>query len=881
MFSIWLRLRSYLKRRRLTREFEDEIAFHLEMRRDRLIADGLAPGEASLAARRAFGSPLRTREALGEVWALRWLDDLARDLVFAMRAFRRNPVFAATAVLSVALGIGSATAIYAVAYSILWRPMPVRQPDRLVALYQTGPNGLDDFRYFSYPELLDYSRQLSALTDLAGSTGVPLRITDGNRAELVWGQVVTDNFFSALQLEMAAGRGFRPGEEASVAVLSYRLWQRRFNGDPEVIGRRIAVNGHVLTIVGVTARGFTSTQLFNYAPDISIPVRLQRIVLPGQGDWMRDRKVRWINARGRLQPGVSMREAETELKVVAERLARQYPETNRDLRGHLLPGGTRTHAYLVASGATSVVTTVVFGAVVLLLVIACTNVANLLLARSASRSGEMATRIAIGAGRARLVRQLLTEGLLLALAGGAVGLVIARLLGSYLWSFYPTLDFMTVDVEYDSAADRSVYLFALGISVLTALLFSLGPALRASKTDQATAIRGGRTRIAPLLVGAQVALSSVLLVAGGLFVRSLQYAQTVDPGFSRRGLLLFMIDLDLQNYPRERGLPLEHELARRLDRLPGVRSAAVASPMPLGPEDEGFTFRIKGYSPQPNENMGAGMTCVGPGYFTTVGTQIVAGRALNDRDDEKTPRVAVINETFARRFWQTPERAVGQHMAVGDSEQWIQVIGVARDGKYSTFGEAPQPYAFFPIAQQYRGRVSIVLRTDTALETMLPAVRREVRALDPELPVVGMKTVEQYLERLVSIYQVGAILLGMFACCALLLSSVGLFGLLHFNVTGRTREIGIRMALGADRRAVVGPVLLRAFRLLGTGLLIGLGGALAVSGLIGQVVTGVTGTDAVTYLIVVTLIVAVGGIAAFLPARRAAAVDPVRALHWE
>ena len=303
--------------------------------------------------------------------------------------------------------------------------------------------------------------------------------------------------------------------------------------------------------------------------------------------------------------------------------------------------------------------------------------------------------------------------------------------------------------------------------------------------------------------------------------------------------------------------------------------------MPLGPEDEGFRFRIKGYVPGPNETMAAGMSCVGGGYFDAVGTGIVAGRELRESDDERAPRVAVVNETFARRYWQTPERAVGQHLAVGRRQDWIQVVGVARDGKYGTFGEPPQPYAFFPIGQEYRGRTSVVLRTDVPLETMLPAVRREARALDPELPVLGMKTIEQYLERLMSIYQMGAVLLGMFAACALLLCSVGLFGLLHFHVTERTREIGIRMALGAHRRRIMSSVLLRAVRLLGTGLLVGLLGALAAGPLLGQIVAGVSGTDPATYLVVVLLTLVVGAIAALLPARRAAAVNPVRALQWE
>lgn len=881
MRTIWLRLRTYWRRRQLSNEFDDEIAFHIATRRERLIADGVSPEAADIAARRAFGSTLRAKEALGEVWAFRWLDDLGRDISFAMRSFRRSPVFALTAVLSLALGIGAATAIYATAYSMLWRPMPVRDPDRLVAMYQTGPTGVADFRQFSYPELLDYNRQASTVAEVAGSTGVPLRVADGGRPELVWGQVVTDNFFSALQVEMAAGRGFGADTNAPEAVLNYRFWQRRYNGDPLIVGRTIAVNGQSLTIVGVTARGFTSTQLFNFVPDVTVPLRLQRLLLPGAGDWMEDRSNRWINVRARLEADATIEDAESELNVIAERLASSYPETNRGLRVHVLPAGTRMHTYLVAVGAVPIITAVVGGGVVLLLAIACTNIANLLLARSASRAREMATRIAIGAGRTRVIRQLLTEGLMLALAGGAVGLVLAHLLGWYLWSFYPTLDFMTVDIEYDSAMDSSVYLFTLTVAVVAALLFSVGPALRASRADQAAAIRGRQGRMAPLLVATQVALSSVLLVAGGLFLRSLQFAETVDPGFARSGLLIFTIDLDLQEYSRERGLAFQREYIRRLQTVPGVRSAALAASMPLGPEDASFRFRVKGYTPNVNEELGASLTQVGSGYFSTVGTRIVAGRELRDTDDERAPKVAVINETMARRFWQTPERALGQSFGFHSRDEWIEVVGVARDGKYGTFGEPPQPHVFFPIGQEYAGRMSVVLQTDAAIESMLPVIRRETASLDPQLPVLGMKTMDQYLQRILSIYQLGALLLGTFAICALVLSAVGLFGLLHFNVTARTREIGIRMALGANSATVMLSVLRRAVKLMGTGLLVGLGAAFAVSGPIGQIVAGVSGTDVTTYVVVLFVTLTVGVVAAFLPARRAAAVDPVRALHYE
>jgi predicted permease len=885
MHGIWLRVRALWKRRQLERDLEDEVAFHLAMK-----AEKVDPQSA----RSQFGNPTATRETLRELWTFAPLETLAQDVRFAFRSFAKNRGFTLVAVLSLALGIGSTVAIFGMAHSILMRPMPVEEPDRLAAVFYTSPHwtGTGDF---SYPELLDYRKEDTGLAELMGSSGVALRVTDSDRPELLWGQVVTGNFFSGLRLRMALGRGFQPEEdravgERPVAVISYRFWQRRFQGDPAVVGRSLPINGHILTIVGVAPFGFTGTQLFNYAPDVFVPLMMQPVILPNDGNYIEDRELHWVTVRGRLKPGISLDQGVAGMNVVARQLAAAYPKSNKDTTVHAIPGGTRTQPFLILSGAIPATVAIMSGAVTFLLLIAVVNVANLMLARSASRRKEIATRLAIGASRPRLIQQLLTEGLLLSLAGGLIGIGFARWLTLMLWRFYPTLDFVTVDMEYDQQTGLAVYGFALAVSAVAAVLFGLGPALRAASLDQATAMKEGSTgkppnthRLSkwPVLLTAQVALSCVLLVAGGLFLRSLVNAGNTNPGFDRTGLLLFTIDLDLQGYKKERGVSLQREITARLRQTPGVDSVSLAAPMPLGPDDAGFSVRIEGYIPNPNENLFSGRSSVGVDYFETVGTPLVAGRAFTPADDQTTRPVAIVNQTFARQYWGNPEAALGRHFGFARRTGWVEIVGIAKDGKYNMLGEPPTPFAFFPIAQEYNGRTSVILRTKQGLESVMEPVRKQVHSLDPQLPVLGPKTMPQYLERLMSIYQMGAAIVGAFALMALLLAAVGIFGVLHFSVAQRTREIGIRMALGAPPRSVVRLFLHRAFLVVLVGTAIGFAGAIAASRLLGSVVTGVSGTDPASFGSAALLILVVALLAAAAPARKAAAVDPGNTLRYE
>ena len=822
------------------------------------------------------------------------MDRLLKDLRYAVRVLAKSPGFTAVVVLSLALGIGANTAIFSLVNSILLRPMPVDDSDRLVAVYISSANWGNRTDNFSYPDLLDYRKQDTGLSDLMGSTGIPLSMTDGEKPEAIWGEVVTGNYFSGLGVHPVVGRGFLPDEdrapgEKPVCVLSYSFWRRRFQSDPNIAGKGIKINGHPFTVVGVAPRGFIGTTLFNFLPDIWVPVMMQRTIASSDmsSNFLEGRDNRWMSLRGRLKPGVSRREAEAAMNVVARQLWAEYPRTNKDLKVHIIPGGSRTQPFLVASGVISVTTGIMAGVVLLVLLIACANVGNLLLARAAGRAKEMAIRVAVGASRSRLIQQLLTESVLLSLAGGALGILFALWFNDLLKGFYPTLDFQIADIDSDSRLDPRVFPFTMLLSMLAAVIFGLAPALRASKVDQASAMKGDsntRVRLSSgnLLVMAQVTLSCVLLISGGLFLRSMQFAQNVDPGFDRSGIMMFSVDLSSQGYDEERGQAFQRMVADRLRTLPGVDSVSVAYAPPLDAYDSSTEVLPEGYVPRSNQEQNiAGLSRAGPHYFETMGTRIEAGRAIDDRDTASSTRVAVINETMARRYWQSPERSIGRRFAPAASRRPIEVIGVARNGKYFSYGEGATSHYFVPMAQAYTGLTKILLRTKLAPDVLMPAIREQVKALDPALPIFGIRTMPQYLSRMLSIYQMGASLVGTFAIMALLLAAVGIYGVLHFTVSRRTREIGIRMALGARAGEVLSLVLRRSLLWVTAGLCVGVGLAIASGKVTGSILAGVSGTDPITFGGVVLLFMLIVFVACVLPARRASRVDPIQALRHE
>jgi predicted permease len=565
--------------------------------------------------------------------------------------------------------------------------------------------------------------------------------------------------------------------------------------------------------------------------------------------------------------------------------ALEYPKTDAGLKAHVLPAGARTQPWMFVTGMISATTAIMGSVVTLVLLIACANVANLMLARGASRTREMAIRVAVGASRMRLVRQLLTESVLLSLAGGAVGVLLSAWFNTMLVSFYPTLDFQTADLEYETRMDPKILLFTALVSIAAAVLFGLFPALRASKVDQASVMKGApesrRARIGSgnVLVMVQVVLSCVLLVGGGLFLRSMRFAQNVDPDFYRTGISLFSVNLDLQGYKPEQAQKFERDMMDRLRAIPGVDDAAFAYPLPLDVYGGPGPVYPEGTPRTESEQNIAGHSRVSARYFETMGTEIIAGRAIDDHDTASTKLVAVVNETMARRYWGSPEKALGHRFAQSKGGDLFEIVGVAKNGKYMSFGEPATSYIFTPIAQDYFGQVSVLLRSKRDAASLMPAVRAEMSKLDPALPLFGVRTMPQFLNRTVSIYELGASLVGTFAVTALLLAAVGIYGVLYFTVARRTKEIGIRMALGARYAQVLRMVLQRSLLWVAGGLAAGLGLALATRPLTGQLVAGISGADPLTFLASAVLFAAIIVVACVVPARRAARVDPIQALR--
>jgi predicted permease len=575
------------------------------------------------------------------------------------------------------------------------------------------------------------------------------------------------------------------------------------------------------------------------------------------------------------------------LNVVAKHLAKEYPKTDSDLTVHVMAGGTRMQPWMFTTGIVPATTAIMGGVVLLVLLIACANVANLMLARGTARAREVAIRVAVGATRVRIIRQLLTESLVLSMAGAVGGVLFSLWFNDLLLRFYPSLDFQTVDIADTARIDPKLFPFAILVATIAAMIFGLVPALRASKVDQASVIKGEGTggragRSGNVLVMAQVALSLVLLIVGGLFLRSMQFAGNVDPGFYRTGISMFTVNPVLQGYDRQREVVLERAMMERLRAIPGVEGAAFAFPLPLDAYGGPITIYPEGWVPRSDREQNlAGRSRVSSGYFETMGTRLIAGREIDDRDTSSSSAVAVINETMARRYWKTPEGAMGRRFSEVKNGPLFEVVGIAKNGKYMSFGESATAYVFTPISQDYHGQIEVAVRSKQDIATLMPMVRREVASLDPSLPLFGVRTMPQFLFRTVSIYEMGASLVGTFGVMALLLAGVGIFGVLHFAVARRTKEIGIRMALGARMGQVLRMILQRSLVWVGAGIVVGLGLAFSARGITGQLVAGVSGSDPATYFGAMGVFGLIVLAAIFIPARRAARVDPLRALRHE
>jgi len=820
------------------------------------------------------------------------MDTTLRDLRYAARVLLRSPGFTLAAVLTIALGIGANTTIFSLVNAVLLRPPPhVREPDRLVSIYTSDYSG-PRLGASSYPDYLEIQALDDVFDGVMAYVPRPLSLNDGTGSEVVLGEVVTGNYFDVLGIQAARGRTFLPEEFATrgthpVAVISHRLWQSRFGGDPQVVGGTVRLNGYPFTVIGVAPAGFHGS-LRGLRTDVWVTLMMHSQLGPGGLD-IDHRGDRGLLVTARLSPGVTLEQARARLDLLALALHAAYPEMWTDIRdrGRLLTAIPERDGRIHPAVRGPVVGLVglLMALVTLVLLIGCANVANLLLARAAGRRREVAARLALGAGRGRLVRQLLTESLLLATLGGVAGIVLALWATDLLMRFEPPLP---VPLDLDLSIDRTVLGFSLAVTVLTGIVFGLVPALRATRLDLVSALKNaepaaslGRRRITlrGTLVVAQVAASVVLLVIAGLFIRGLQHAHMGDPGFDTSNMLLLDLPLSIQGYDEARARDFYDQLTTRLEALPGVRAVTLGDMVPLGLGRQRRSIAVEGYEPRPGEDMEFDFNIVGARYFETMGIPLVRGRGFTAEDRAGSPPVVVVNEAFARRFW-PGEDALGKRIRYS-RDQFAEIVGIARTGKYLSLTEDPLPYVWIPFAQHYKADMTVHVRTAGDPLELAAAVRAQVRALDADLPITGLKALEEHFGLALLPQRVGASLLGLFGVLGLLLAAVGLYGVVAYGVGQRTREIGIRIALGARTDDVTRLVVRQGAALGATGLAIGVALAAGAAHLITSLLYGVSPLDPVTFAAVALVLGGTVLTASWLPARRAARVDPMAALRGE
>jgi putative ABC transport system permease protein len=815
---------------------------------------------------------------------VRRLEMITQDIRYGWRLMVRKPAFTLVAVLTLGLGIGANVSMFSWVDGRMRHLIGgVDSPDRLLAL--NGATRTRDDLSLSYPDFEDYRRHRPAsIDDLVVYTMAPMNMRTANEEpQRVFGELVSGNFFEALGARPALGRGFLP-EEGSVpstypvAVISHKFWLRRFNAEPSTVGRAITVNGRSFTVVGIAPEGFHGTEPYLNL-DLWVPVMMQP-ALSGS-DRLHLRGNRWLQAIVRAKPGMSPARVEADLGLIASDLARTYAED----------AGTGVKVYRLwqapSMGGTAV--TAVMGVQLavagVVLLIACANVANLLLASAATRQRETAVRLTLGASRARLVQQMLTESTLLALAGGVAGLLFAFWTRNAARLFIPPAP---LPIEIEGTINGGVMLFAALVTIATAVLFGLVPALQGAASSVMTGLKESasavtatprRARLRKALVVAQVALSLILLVSAGLFVRTLVNAQSVDPGFSARNGLVASVDLLPAGYDAAQGRAFFRDAQARLRGRPGIAAATIATRMNLGfSGSSDMAGTIDGYTPAPNEEITLYYNRIGPEYLKTMGIALVAGREFTDLDTSDRPKVVVVNETLARRYFAGRD-AIGGVIRADKTE--MRIVGVARDAKYSSITENPRSFMYLPVQQWYRGDATLIVRTAGDPAPVVSTLHDVFRSLDPNVPLFDVRTIADHLETAVFVQRMVASLLTVFGALALLLATVGLYGVIAALAAQRTPEIGMRIALGATRRDILSLILKQGLGMTMTGMAIGIVAAAALTRVFKSLLVGVSATDIVSFAATTALLAVVALAACYLPARRAALIDPLQALRNE
>ncbi|UCC71641.1 MAG: ABC transporter permease [Gemmatimonadota bacterium] len=810
------------------------------------------------------------------------MDTLKQDIGYALRLFKRSPGFTAIAALTIALGIGPTTTIFSVANALLHRtPAGVRNPAGLVSVYASEEGG---FRWgtMSYPVFEDYRDAENGLDGLAAVEAFPASLSTSGVGdpEVVTGLAASASYFAVLGTRPAFGRFFLPDEDDApaanpVVVLSHRIWARRFGADSAVIGTTVNLNRNSFTVIGVAEEGFHG-HVAGYDVALWVPIGMREAVT---GHDLSD-NVSGLAAVGRLATGWSLDRAAAAAGVISRRLRARHPDIFED---HALTVAPYSVMLDEARGPVTLFMALLLVVTGILLLIASVNVGSVMLSRAMGRSREVAVRLAVGAGRWRLVRQLLTESVLLFTLGGSAGILLA------LWATRGLSAIqlpVPVPVVFDFAPDLRVLVFTLIVAFAAGTLFGLAPALQATRQDLVTALKanpgdapGGRSRLRSVFVVAQVSGSVVLLVAAGMFLRALGRADAVDLGFDPNGVHVLTVDVSIHRYTREEGKGFQARLLERAAALPGVESAGLASILPLGFTQGSTQFTLPGHEPVPGKGLRrADFSMVTPGYFETMRIGIVAGRAFDEGDREGSAPVLIVNQTAARQFW-AAEGAVGKLILWGETP--YEVVGVASDGKYRSIGDAPRPMVYLALAQRHASEVSLVARTVPGAPRIDRPVREIALELDPDLPVQTNAPYAQIIGLSLLPNRVAALMTLGFGALGLLLAAVGLFGVLSYGVSQRTREIGIRIALGASVRDVNALVMGQGLRLTGTGLVIGCLAAFGAAQLIRGLLFGVSPADPVAFGSIALVFAAVGLLASYLPARRATRTDPLTALRQE
>ena len=918
LYTIPLRLRSLFKRCRVEQELDEELQFHLEQRIETELAAGKTPEQARNSALRAMEGLEQRKEQCRDTRRMNLVDNLQRDLCYALRALKRSPGFTATVIATLALGIGGVSAVFSLLNTVILNLLPLKAPE---ALYYIGRQESRMSMTWNYPDYRAMRDHNTVFTGLAGyslgleSLGVQFGDAQGQSAVLTHGIFVSGNYFSVLGVSPALGRLFNTADDRApgaspYVVLNYSYWQSHFNGDTRVIGRNIRINGYPFTVVGVTQSGFNGMDIA-FKPGIFIPIMMRSEVLHVPYTYWNDRHNWWMAVVGRMKPGTPVARAEGELFAIckSQELAESHTLANpkwANTADHIvLEPAACGYSYFADELKSPLV--ILFAIVAIVLLIACANVANLLLARGAARQREIAMRLAIGASRLRLAMQLLTESTLIAILGGGSGILVALAGIPILLRFIPHSGVEPV-TGIDARLDWHVLLFTLTVSVLTGLLFGVAPALQATRPDLVPALKEdlpGTTGIRRFtarkgLVILQVALSAPLLVGAGLFARTLENLRAIDAGFTSENVFIASVDPTQFGYKGERTRNFYDRLCERVAALPGVRSASLAFITPLTGASWNDNVTVEGYAPKSGGKNNVFFDAVGPRYFETLNTPLLLGRDFTQQDNPATAiempdhigpgqnlpdppggHVAIVNEMFARRFFGN-RSAIGMHVTMqGPFHSSYEIVGVAKNARYFGLRSAVQPMMFIPVWRDFVERRELVIRTADSASQIVALIRREIHQLDPVIPLLNVHTLEQDIDESILVERLVTSLCGFFGVVALMLCVVGLYGVVAYNVTRRTREIGIRMAVGASPASVLKLVFEDVAVMIIIGAILGAVLSVCTTSSIKSILYGVKATDPVSIVLAATALVLAAILASFVPARRAAKVDPIAALRYE